>query len=88
MPFGAVIAGFIGATQRVVSRGRIAAWVEMPPSYRFEPSAICVPAGTTVAWINTDHVTRSVQVAGGPGHLVKPGERRAITFDSAYTRKT
>ena len=57
--------------------------VSMPPSYRFEPVAIQVPAGTTVTWRNTDNFTHSVSVSGGafPFLNLPPGQSGAITFD-------
>jgi plastocyanin len=59
------------------------AQVSMPPSYRFDPPAIQVPAGTTVTWRNSDHFTHSVSVAGGklPFLNLPPGQSGAITFD-------
>jgi plastocyanin len=71
-----------GGSAATTSQPPAATQVEMPPSYRFEPPVIRVPAGSTVTWVNTDHFTHSVQVEGGPVHLVKPGERTAITFDA------
>nr|PZN34647.1 MAG: plastocyanin [Chloroflexota bacterium] len=57
--------------------------VTMPPSYRFDPPRIRVPAGTTVTWRNTDNFTHSVSVAGGDFPLLNlaPGEAGSITFD-------
>jgi plastocyanin len=57
--------------------------VSMPPSYRFDPPAIQVPAGSTVTWRNTDNFTHSVSVAGGafPFLNLSPGQSGAITFD-------
>src|SRR5690349_3104556 len=56
--------------------------VSMPPSYRFDPPVIQVPAGTTVTWRNSDHFTHSVSVAGGklPFLNLPPGQSRALTF--------
>jgi plastocyanin len=57
--------------------------VTMPPSYRFDPPAIQVPAGTTVTWRNSDHFTHSVSVSGGafPFLSLSPGQSGAIIFD-------
>jgi plastocyanin len=57
--------------------------VSMPPSYRFEPTAIQVPAGTTVTWRNTDNFTHSVSVVDRkfPFLNLSPGQSGAITFD-------
>ncbi len=57
--------------------------VTMPPSYRFDPVAIRVTAGTTVTWRNTDNFSHSVSVAGGefPMLDLPPGASGTITFD-------
>jgi plastocyanin len=57
--------------------------VSMPPSYRFEPAAIQVPAGTTVTWRNSDNFTHSVSVVDGKFPLLNlsPGQSGTITFD-------
>jgi plastocyanin len=57
--------------------------VSMPPSYRFDPPAIQVPAGTTVTWRNADNFTHSVSISGGafPFLSLSPGQSGAITFD-------
>ena len=57
--------------------------VTMPPSYRFDPVAIQVPAGTTVTWRNADNFSHSVRVAGGDFPMLElpPGESGTITFD-------
>src|SRR4051812_19891502 len=59
------------------------AQVTMPPSYRFDPPAIQVPAGTTVTWRNNDHFTHSVSVADGKLSFLNlpPGQSGALTFD-------
>ena len=59
------------------------AQVTMPPSYRFDPPAIQVPAGTTVTWRNSDNFTHSVSVVDGkfPFLNLPPGQSGAITFD-------
>lgn len=56
--------------------------VTMPKSYRFDPSLITVPAGTTVTWTNTDNFTHSVQVQGSAVQTLAPGESATITFDA------
>ena len=55
----------------------------MPPSYRFAPVAIQVPAGTTVTWHNTDNFTHGVSVTGGayPVLSLAPGQSGTITFE-------
>ena len=61
--------------------------VSMPPSYRFVPPAIQVPAGTTVTWRNADNFTHSVSVSGGafPFLNLSPGQLGTITFDQSGT---
>jgi plastocyanin len=57
--------------------------VTMPPSYRFDPVAVRVPAGTTITWRNADNFTHSVSVAGG-GFAdldLSPGQTGTITFN-------
>ena len=57
--------------------------VTMPPSYRFDPPSIQVPAGTTVTFRNADNFTHSVSVtAGGFPYLdLPPGRTGQLTFD-------
>ena len=63
--------------------------VNLPPSYRFEPAAITVKAGTTVTWTNRDNFTHSVQFKDGglptDPMLMKPGENTTYTFATAGT---
>jgi plastocyanin len=57
--------------------------VTMPPSYRFDPPAIRVPAGTAVTWRNSDNFTHSVNISGGafPFLNLSPGQSGSIPFD-------
>lgn len=55
--------------------------VNLPPSYRFDPPVIEVPAGTTVTWTNSDNFTHSVEVEGQSAHDMKPGESASVKFD-------
>ena len=62
--------------------------VDLPPSYRFEPEAITVPAGSAVTWTNSDNFTHSVQLTGGEAdepRLMQPGATASITFDEPGT---
>ena len=61
--------------------------VNLPPSYRFEPVAITVSAGSTVTWTNSDNFTHSVQLADGADEprLMQPGQTATITFDEPGT---
>ncbi len=57
--------------------------VEMPPSYRFDPTVIRVRAGTTITWHNSDNFTHSVLFPQEdfPLLTMKPGEAGSLTFD-------
>ncbi len=59
--------------------------VEMPPSYRFDPTAIQVPVGATVTWHNSDNFTHSVHLLDGSNvdKVARPGESITITFAKA-----
>jgi len=56
--------------------------VNLPPSYRFEPAAITIPAGTTVTWTNNDHFTHNVRLLDDGGDVLElpPGESVRFTF--------
>ena len=58
--------------------------VRLPPSYRFEPAAIVVKAGSTVTWTNADNFTHSVQLQGegvpAEPMVMSPGQRVTFTF--------
>jgi plastocyanin len=61
--------------------------VDLPPSYKFEPAAISVKAGTAVTWKNDDHFTHSVQFLDGglptTPMVMDPGASVSFTFDRA-----
>ena len=60
--------------------------VNLPPSYRFEPALITVPAGTNVTWTNNDHFTHNVRVGeAGEPLLMRPGESVSHDFPTAGT---
>jgi plastocyanin len=77
-----VLAGCAAGTQTALAPVETVE-VTMPPSYRFDPVAIRVPAGTTVTWHNTDNFTHGVHVDGGSFSTLslKPGESGTMTFD-------
>ncbi len=58
--------------------------VDLPPSYKFAPAAITVPAGTKVTWTNHDNFTHSVRLLddGGAVMDMKPGQSVSFTFDT------
>jgi plastocyanin len=57
--------------------------VDLPPSYKFVPEAITVPAGTEVTWTNNDNFTHSVRLLddGNVVMTMKPGESVSFTFE-------
>ena len=57
--------------------------VTMAKSFRFDPTSIRVPVGTTVTWTNDDSVTHDVRFLGGTGwrsQPLRPGESATFTF--------
>ena len=85
---GVVLTGCTGgAAARASAAAPVAtASVSMPPSYRFAPVSVQVPAGASVTWTNSDNFTHSVQVSGQSDvHVAKPGESFQITFDQVGT---
>ena len=58
--------------------------VDLPPSYKFVPADITVPAGTTVTWTNHDNFTHSVRLLDDGGQVMdmKPGASVSFTFDT------
>jgi plastocyanin len=59
--------------------------VLLPKSYRFEPSAVAIKAGTSVTWTNKDNFTHTVEVEGRPDHKLSPGESVTIRFANPGT---
>ena len=59
--------------------------VDLPPSYKFVPTAIVVDTGATVTWTNNDHFTHSVQFLDGglptAPLLMDPGASATFVFD-------
>lgn len=57
--------------------------VAMPPSYRFDPVAIEVPAGQAVTWTNNDHFGHNVYVLGAAewcSDVLAPSDSITYTF--------
>jgi plastocyanin len=54
--------------------------VDLPKSYRFEPAAISVPAGSTVTWTNRDDFTHTVTLEGSEPLTMSPGQSATHTF--------
>ena len=54
--------------------------VTLPKSYRFEPEAITVKAGTSVTWTNEDNFTHTIKVDHADDHKLSPGESVSIRF--------
>jgi plastocyanin len=59
--------------------------VDLPKSYRFEPAAITVDAGSTVTWTNHDNFSHNVRFEGAEPLVMKPGESVQRTFDAPGT---
>ncbi|HEV7640973.1 MAG TPA: cupredoxin domain-containing protein [Gaiellaceae bacterium] len=54
--------------------------VLLPRSYKFEPAAIVVKAGTSVTWRNDDNFSHTVKVEHGADHKLARGESVTIRF--------
>jgi plastocyanin len=78
-----------GRTEGDTSTPVVTSTVDLPPSYRFEPTAISVSANTTVTWTNSDNFTHSVQFLDGnlPTEplLMQPGASTMFTFTAPGT---
>jgi plastocyanin len=59
--------------------------VDLPPSYRFVPAAIVVPAGATVTWTNHDNFTHNVAFDGAEALRMAPGESASRAFETPGT---
>lgn len=86
---GLMLTSLVGALAGCAAQGSGAspvatASVDLPPSYRFAPAAVTVPAGATVTWTNGDHFTHSVQLLDGglstTPQLMDPGQTTTVTF--------
>ena len=78
----AVLVAACGATAGAEASPVATDTVHLPPSYRFQPGTITVPAGTTVTWTNDDHFTHNVDLADDPAEppVMRPGESVRLTF--------
>jgi plastocyanin len=54
--------------------------VLLPKSYKFEPAAIVVKAGTSVTWRNADNFSHTVKVEDGADHKLGQGKSVTIRF--------
>jgi plastocyanin len=54
--------------------------VLLPKSYKFEPAAIVVKAGTSVTWRNADNFSHTVKVGKGADHELRRGKTVTIRF--------
>lgn len=59
--------------------------VDLPRSYRFEPTAISVEVGATVTWTNDDQFTHNVRFDGDEPLTMRPGESVTRTFEAPGT---
>jgi len=71
---------------RAPAAGPVAtARVVLPKSYRYDPAAITVPAGTRVTWVNADVFTHSVRLLdlGDTNLILRPGDSASYVFTQA-----
>jgi plastocyanin len=54
--------------------------VLLPKSYKFEPAAVIVKAGTSVTWRNDDNFSHTVKVEDGADHELGRGKSVTIRF--------
>ena len=57
--------------------------IAMAKSYRFEPTALRAPVGSTVTWTNDDNFTHDVHLLAGDGwhsQPLKPGDSVSHVF--------
>ena len=54
--------------------------VLLPKSYKFEPAAIVIKAGTSVTWRNADNFSHTVKVGDGTDHKLGRGKSVTIRF--------
>jgi plastocyanin len=61
--------------------------VLLPKSYRFEPEAIEIDAGTEVTWVNEDDFPHNVHLLDGSDRTepLPVGEQASITFEEPGT---
>jgi len=85
--FALLVTFLVGCTQAGASAPSPVATstVDLPPSYRFVPADISIPAGTTVTWTNSDHFTHSVKFLDGglPSEPLVMDPGQAVTFTLA-----
>lgn len=77
----------VGCAGRVAAKPVATTHVEMPPSYRYDPTVIQVPVGATVTWHNGDNFTHSVHLLDGSNvdKVAHPGQSVSITFAKVGT---
>ena len=78
----AALAAAAGCAPAPRARPVATATVDLPRSYRYEPAAITVVAGTRVTWTNADVFTHSVRLLdlGDTNLVMRPGESVSYTF--------
>jgi plastocyanin len=62
--------------------------VDLPRSYRFDPSSITISTGQTVTWTNDDNFTHSVRLTDQNNRIVgimHPGDHVSHTFSAPGT---
>jgi plastocyanin len=86
LAFVGLLGGCAGGATRAPAGSPVATTtVDLPPSYKFVPTAIVVGTGATVTWTNNDHFTHSVQFLDGglptTPLLMDPGASATFVFD-------
>jgi plastocyanin len=61
--------------------------VDLPKSYRFDPGAIEIKAGTSVTWTNHDNFSHTVKFENGADHKLGRGSSVTIRFAKPGTYK-
>ena len=78
----------VGCAESAPAGAVATAHVDLPPSYRFEPQVIEVPAGEAVTWTNSDNFTHNVRLLADSQDLlgtIEPGQSLEHTFSDPGT---
>jgi plastocyanin len=59
--------------------------VDLPRSYKFEPAAVEIKAGSSVTWTNHDNFSHTVKVEDGDVHDLDRGKSVTISFPKPGT---
>jgi plastocyanin len=84
----AAVLGACGGSSASAANATATTHVDLPRSYRFDPSAISIKAGQTVTWTNDDNFTHSVRLIDQNDKVVgimHPGDHVSYTFTAPGT---